>query len=164
MKHTLTAHKHTRRSVCVCAYVCVIAQKASNSRARRFIGWLSWPESRVQVRQRTKQGVVQRFGLTSEHGRSKAACTCPLHQSQQSCIFYARGRALQGTQSATKLKGTPRRVGRALARNFAPFRARSSDRGRPKGSKKRARRASMPNFCLATQFYSGGAERAERHD
>jgi hypothetical protein len=62
------------------------------------------------------------------------------------------------------LKGTSRRVGRAPERNLAPSTTRSSDRGRPKAIKKRTRRASMPNFCLTTQFYSGGAERVERHD
>ncbi len=95
---------------------------------------------------------------------SKTVCTSPLHQSQQSCSIHARGPAFQGTQSATKLKDTSRRVGRALALNFSSFRARSSDRGRPKASKKRSREGSMPTFCLTSQFYSGGAERAERHD
>jgi hypothetical protein len=64
--HSHSTQTHKEKCVCVCAYVSVIAQKASNRRARRFIGGVSWPESRVQVRQTTKQVVVQRFGLTSD--------------------------------------------------------------------------------------------------
>ncbi len=51
-----------------------------------------------------------------------------------------------------------------IERNCAPFRAHSRERGRPKGSKKWSCAVNMPSFCLATQFYSGGAERAERHE
>ena len=40
-------------------------QKAGSRRARQFIGGVSWPESRVQVRQTPKQVVVQRFELGS---------------------------------------------------------------------------------------------------
>ncbi len=54
-------------------------------------GVVSRPESRVQVRQTTKQVVVQGFGFTTDH---KAVPSRRLHQSppqsQQMCCFHAR--------------------------------------------------------------------------
>ena len=55
------------------ARVCVLI-KGGYRRARRFIGGVSWPESRVQVRQTTKQVVVQRFGLTSDRFQNFDFC------------------------------------------------------------------------------------------
>jgi hypothetical protein len=65
----------------------------------------SRPENRVQVRQTTKQVVVQGFGFTTDH---KDAPRRRLHQSppqsQQMCCFHARRPTCYGNLSATKLK------------------------------------------------------------
>ena len=110
-------------------------QKAGSRRARQFIGGVSWPESRVQVRQTTKQVVVQRFELGSP--ATARPLQGRLHQSpppkSTTLHFSQGGPAFQGTPSATKLKGTSQRVSRAPARKFVPLRARSSERRRPKG-------------------------------
>ena len=79
--------------------------KTINRRTCQIVGGVSRPESHVQVRPTTKQVVVQRFGLTTDH---KAAPSSRLRQSplqsQQMCCFHARHPTCYGNLSDTKLK------------------------------------------------------------
>ncbi len=147
--------------VCVCVCNCPKGEPPPSASVYRRV-FLQKPACRLGKQQSNR--LCSALGSPATARPLKAACTSPLHQSQQSCIFHARGPALQGTQSATRLKGTSRHVRTKIERNCAPFRARSRERGRPKGGKNWACGVNMPSFCLATQIYSGGAERAERHD
>jgi hypothetical protein len=106
---------------------------------------------------------VQRFGLTSDRDRSKDTCTSPLPKSQQSCIFHTRGPAFQGTPSATKLKGSSRRVTRAPVRIFVSLMTPTSEWRRSKERVWEYCVASMPTFCLEAIF-QWWWERAERHE
>ncbi len=79
--------------------------KTSNRRACQIVGGVYRPESRVQVRPTTKQVVVHRFGLTTDH---KAAPSSRLRQSplqsQKMCCFHVRRPTGYGNLSDTKLK------------------------------------------------------------
>ena len=75
----------------MCAYVCVIAQKASRRRARRFIGGVFWAETCVQVRQTTKQAVVQRFGLTSDRKAAQRPPAQVPSAKVNKAAFFTRG-------------------------------------------------------------------------
>ena len=70
--------------------MCVITYKASSRRTRQFMGEVPWPDSRVQIRQTSKQVVVQRCGLTSD--RSKTVCTSPPRQGQYLWIKHYASR------------------------------------------------------------------------
>jgi len=66
--------------------MCVIAYKASTRRARHFMREVPWPDSRVQIRQTSKQVVVQRCGLTSDR---KPAPRPPAHHPSQSQYMWS---------------------------------------------------------------------------
>ena len=66
--------------------MCVVAYKASSRRARQLMSEVPWPDSRVQIRQTSKQVVVQRCGLTSDR---KAAPRPPAHHPSQSQYMWS---------------------------------------------------------------------------
>ena len=111
-------------------------QKAGSRRARQFIVGVFWPESRVQVRQTTKQMVVQRFELGSP--ATARPLQGRLHQSpppQSTTLHFSRaGPCFSGHTIRHQVEGhvKTRSVSRAPVRNFVPLRARSSERRRPK--------------------------------
>jgi len=67
--------------------------KASSRRARQIVGRVSWPEHCVQVRQTTKQVVVQRFGLTTERKATRFVATKPSRMQMQAGTTAACGSA-----------------------------------------------------------------------
>ena len=79
--HTQTHKKNVCVCVCMCVCVCVMAQKASSRRACQFMGGVPWPNSRVQIRQTSKQVVVQRCGLTSDR-KAAPRPPAPAHPRQ----------------------------------------------------------------------------------
>ena len=67
--------------------------KASSRRARQIVGRVSWPEHCVQVRQTTKQVVVQRFGLTTER-KAAPRPTAAVPSSKSTNLLFSRVNAL----------------------------------------------------------------------
>ena len=85
----------------VCVYVrsprvlaCVIAERARSRRARQFMGRVPWPDIRVQIREKSKQVVVQRCGLTSE-------CLHPHRGSSKSAGVFGKSCALDRKRART---------------------------------------------------------------
>ncbi len=65
--------------------VCV-TYKSSSRRARQFMSEVPWPDRRVQIRQTSKQVVVQSFGLTSDR---KTVPRPPSHHPSQSQYMWS---------------------------------------------------------------------------
>jgi hypothetical protein len=66
--------------------MCVVVYKASSLRTCQFMREVPWPDSRVQIRQTSKQVVVQRCGLTSDR---KTAPRPPSHHPNQSQYMWS---------------------------------------------------------------------------
>jgi len=66
--------------------MCVVAYKLGSRRARQFMGEVPRPDSRVQIRQTSKQVVVQRCGLTSDR---QTAPRPPAHHPSQSQYMWS---------------------------------------------------------------------------
>ena len=153
-------------------------QKAGSRRARQFIGGVSWPESRVQVRQTTKQVVVQRFELGSP--ATARPLQGRLHQSpppkSTTLHFSHAGPCFSGHTISHQVEGHVTTRQQSTCAQFcaiegAQQRAQEAKRacfGGPvediwQDNTPSSCPASMPTFCLARQIDSGGAERADRH-